>query len=347
MKIKYEKLTPEKIEEFRDKNTLYSFDFRALGEELFMEIPEMRKYENLVKWVVKNVPHTINESEENFEKRIKLSHAPLSKTTIYSRLNGVKLSNKIKKLWVAVPHPDSDLLALEKNLEVNYTHFLFEKLNDKLYQKKFLENLSPDFIEINSFYELKKILERDNKFFLKKRHGSGSFTSYDCEKKSFKDLSSNEFISKHFSRGDFFLERKIIGKPLSVQVFKKNEEYIIFGFTEQFFDENGFYIGNIIYSPEHISDKKFIEEVISKVEFMLRDYNGFFGIDFMKEDSGKNQVLELNVRVTAVTVPTLVSNEKGFAKSQYLENVKNVEKGDVILTSFEDEKTFDILREIK
>lgn len=345
MKIEYKKLTPNEVEDFQDENTLYSFDFRALGEDLFMEIPEMRKYENLGKWIIKNKHHTSNEWEELDKKRIQLNHNHLSKDTIYSRLKEVNLPDEIKKLWVAVPHPDSDILAIEKNLEINYKHFLFEKLNDKLFQKKFLGNLSPEFIEINSFLQLKNILEKDNNFFLKKRHGSGSFTSYDCQKKDFKFFSSNEFIRKYISKGDFFLERKINGKPLSVQVFKKEENYVVFGFTEQLFDKDGFYEGNLIYSPELIKDKKFIEEVISKCNSLLKEYNGFFGIDFMEEESGKNYVLELNVRVTAVTVPTLVSNEKNFDKAKYLENVKKPEKGDIVLTSFKDEETFDILRE--
>ncbi|MDP2628923.1 MAG: hypothetical protein Q8P15_03435, partial [Nanoarchaeota archaeon] len=178
MRIKYQKLTPSEIGDFQDEDTLYTFDFRALGEELFMDIPEMKKYENLVKWVAKKTPHVTNESGDLNESGIQLKHDLLSKTTIYSRLRNAKLGSNIKKLWVAVPHPDSDLLALEKNLEVNYTHFLFEKLNDKLSQKRFLEDLSPKYIEINSFLKLKDILKKDNRFFLKKRHGSGSFTSY-------------------------------------------------------------------------------------------------------------------------------------------------------------------------
>lgn len=346
MKIEYKRLTPEEVEDFQDEKSLYVFDFRALGEELFMEIPEMRKYENLGKWITKNKYHTVNEEEELNKHRIQLKHNPLSKDTIFSRLRKVEFLKEITKLWVAVPHPDSDLLAIEKNLELNYSHFLFEKLNDKLFQKKFLGDLAPKHIEINNFLDLKNILEKDNNFFLKKRHGSGSFTSYDCQKNDFKILSSNEFIRKYISKGDFFLEKKIIGKSLSVQIFKKNEKYTIFGFTEQLFDKDGFYEGNFIYSPELIKDKKFIEEVINKCDLMLREYNGFFGIDFMKEKSGKNYVLELNVRVTAVTVPTLVSNEKNFAKSQYLENVKALEKDDLILTSFKEEKTFDVLRRL-
>lgn len=346
MKIEYKKLTPEDVEDFQDENALYIFDFRALGEDLFMEIPEMRKYENLGKWIARKKHHTVNEWEGLDEKRIQLKHSPLSKDTVYSRLKDINLPDEIKKLWVAVPHPDSDILAIEKNLEVNYKHFLFEKLNDKLFQKKFLGKLSPEFIEINSFLELKNILEKDNNFFLKKRHGSGSFTSYNCQKNDFKILSSNEFIRKYISKGDFFLERKITGKPLSVQVFKKDEKYVVFGFTEQLFDGNGFYEGNLIYSPELIKDKKFIEKVITKCNSMLKEYNGFFGIDFMREESGESYVLELNVRVTVVTIPTLISNEKNFDKAKYLENVKNPEKEDIILTSFKDEETFDILREV-
>ena len=151
MKIKYQRLSIKEVKDFQEDNVIYIFDFRALGEDLFMDIPEMKKYENLGKWIVEGKTHTLNEWEEAKGKRIIIKHAEFPKHTIYSRLMDVSFSKEIKKIWVAVPHPDSDLLAIEKNLEVNYPYPLFEKLNDKIFQKNSLGDLSPEFIIINKF----------------------------------------------------------------------------------------------------------------------------------------------------------------------------------------------------
>jgi len=111
----------KQISFLNEANTLYSCDFRSIGESIEYKIPAMWKYENLIPWIVIGKHVLVNNSKgAKFTEENQLIHLEADRdprVSIYQRARNVELPSKIDKLWVAVPHPDADLLAKEKNYQ--------------------------------------------------------------------------------------------------------------------------------------------------------------------------------------------------------------------------------------
>ena len=340
MEVKISKLTPEEVSELNKKDVLYSLDFRGLGESLNYEIPEMRKYENLLPWILNGATCLANENSAslkyiNKNNIVIVKSGKLAQTSIYKRLEKIQ---KFKCLWAGIPHPDADKLAKENNVSINYNWMDFLKLNNKIMQKKTIKRNTPEFIIVRDFTHLKNILAKDNEFFLKRNLGSGGFTSFDCTKSKIKDFKKFNF--KENGKLCFYLERKIYGTPFSIQLYKDKNKIIAFGYTKQITEDGYFFKGNEILDLKNFKEIEFLRDILEQGKTLFKHYNGFFGLDFIFNN--RAYFLEFNVRLTAATIPVLLTNAFGWKQSVYLENETKLKKNDLILTNTEDK--YDILR---
>lgn len=345
MGLKISKLKPSDIPELNKKQVLYSLDFRGIGENLDYEIPEMRKYENLLPWILDKQTCLANEDSASLKYANKntivvVKSGNLAQTSIYERLGTFQ---KFKHLWVGIPHPSADKFIKNNNMSITYDWATFLKLNDKIKQKKIIKNNTPEYIIVRDFTHLSGILAKDNNFFLKRNIGSGGFTSFDCTKTNIR--SFEKFSFKENNILCFYLERKVNGTPFSIQLYKHKTNIVAFGYTKQLVEDGHFFKGNEIFDLTAFEEIDFLINILKQAKTFLAHYNGFLGLDFLANENGA-YFLEFNVRLTAATIPTLLTNALGWKKSIYLENEAKPTKTDLILTNNIADKKYDILRKV-
>ncbi len=346
--IEISSLTAKDIPFLADPDSLYTCDFRAISESMDYEIPAMWKYENFLAHVVQVGTAALNENGEKEHQKYQIvvvPTAPDPRVSVYRRLES-SLSSNPKKLWVAIPHPDADALAKKMGCELNYSYQNFLPKNDKFEQKKLFGDMSPDWHVLNGKEDLKKLQSENHEGFIKRRVGSGGYTVFPIKK-----TIGNESFDRLMDdpSNEWFVENKVFGTSCSIQCvrFADTGKIVVFGFSEQKIVEESIFAGSII---KPLAEMKDIQEqlmtVLNRLEPMLKDYEGFFGIDFLIQEDGKVQALEANIRLTAATVPTLVFNEKGGSTAEYYEDLPNdeVKEGDVCLMSDAKANTSDVLR---
>jgi S-adenosylmethionine/arginine decarboxylase-like enzyme len=325
MKITIKKIKPEDIDFLQDEETLYTSDFRSIGESTNYLIPAMWKYENLMGWILQGKNLVVNNDSKKIKYPFKNNFIKISKgkdprISIYKKIP--KLSRNIKKLWVAIPHPEADIFAKKNNLQINYTYSDFLLRNNKIKQKKLLRNLTPDWkiITNNDFSEFK-----NSKGFAKRKFGSGGFTVFDV-----KELNKHNNL---INSGEWYFENFIRGKPYSIQCYiDKNQRVTIFGLSEQIIANGKNFIGSKILKLNKLNNCLFaLKDAIKKLKPLLINYAGFFGIDFIVNKTSVS-ILEANIRMTAATIPTLVTNMCACDNAIYCEDVNKYENEDIILS---------------
>lgn len=295
---------------------LYTLDFRATGEELDKNIAAMFKYENIIEWLG---PHTDTKRHiaanellyGAYSDQYILHIAPRilhkSHKSIYSRL--VRRPEGVTSLWVGVPHPDADSFAQKYSLSINYDYPTFLKRNDKIAQKKLFKDLSPPWQRYKTHDQLMTAINNSPDSYLKKQIGAGGFRVIKLA--SVKPEKLRKILAK--TRADeWYIESAALGQPWSIQCLKNNNGNItIFGLTKQKITNDTIYIGSDIYDISLISDdvRRQLTDALNRVEPLLKDYVGFFGIDYMLHHKSIT-VLECNIRLTAATIPTLLRNEQ-------------------------------------
>jgi len=340
-------LIPSDINFLNHGDYLYSIDFRAISENMDYEIPAMRKYENLCPWIVSNKFVAVNENANSLEYPnnnflVTANSNTDARTSVYSRLAKTRLDKNIHKLWVAIPHPDADKYCEDKKMDINFSFTDFLKLNDKITQKKLLRNKTPQWREINSTDDL-EFVTNNEKGYIKRRQGSGGYTV-------FKTDGLNRDFNALFneSPSDWFFEQEIDGRSSSIQCVKdESGDTTIFGFSEQIIDNGRFYSGSRILPLDSLSDKLYdqLKDAIIMLDKLLKNYVGFFGLDFIIDKNDSVFILEANIRLTAATIPTLLVNMVGGPDILYKEDVNLNEtlESDVILARGAD-RTGDIIR---
>lgn len=342
-------LKPKDISFLQSKQTLYVSDFRAISESTEYEIPAMWKYENLLPWILSDKDIAVNESylDLKYPFKNRLLAVPRGKDprkSIFNKLSAKSLSG-ISSLWVAIPHPVADEFAKQHKLKINYSYSDFLKRNDKFEQKKLFGNLTPKWQIIRSKNDLEKLISK--KGFIKRRHGSGGYTVFDAN-----EAEKDENFLKLFVRNpaDWFFEEFVEGNPCSIQcaINGSEKDIIIFGFSKQEIENSKNFLGSDILPLKGLQGEtlKQLRKGIMKLKPLLCSYKGFFGIDFIINKRGTVYILEANIRITAATIPTLLTNMVGSVQSSYREDVpsKKVADNDIILTSDEISGTKDILR---
>lgn len=319
-------LKPSQIKFLGNDQTLYTCDLRSIGESMDYDIPAMWKYENLIPWILNDKYATVNDADliqyVNKNRLINIDKGLNSKISIYKKLFDLDLPPDISTLWVAAPHPDADVLAKKRNYKINYSYTDFIAKNDKLGQKKLLEGTTPPWHQIKNSKDLKDLLAKQGHGYLKRKHGSGGFTIFNSQTEG----SNPKFIELFAeSPNDWFFEEYVKGRSCSIQClkYKDDDSVTVFGYSEQIIVEEKYFSGSKIKPLETLSDKVFgqLSDAIKKLHPLLSSYEGFFGLDFIVTTDENIFVLESNIRLTAATIPTLLTNQAGGGESLYREDV--------------------------
>lgn len=122
---------------------------------------------------------------------------------------------------------------------------------------------------------------------------------------------------------------------------------IVFGFVNQLIADNTHFMGGHILpllKTEALIQEQ-IQQSINKLEGLLENYEGFYGVDFILTRTKKVYVLEANVRMTAMTIPVLIANDLNKYLT-FVEDVSitNVRSDDILITKDLVRKTADVLR---
>jgi len=339
MNINLKKQTSKDIDLLSRKDSIFVLDFRATGEALNYEIPAMWKYENLLTHILNNQTVVVNEDYKELDLIVENNYLVASKTkdkpskSVLSRIEKDKLS-EFKSIINFIPHPDFDKYAKESNTEIFYKFDDFLKFNNKVDQKKQLDNLTPkwDFLDNSDDKRIKT-------HYVKASVGSGGY----------KVFSPGTFDTQVFEDASWYLEEKCDGEPMSAQILKEGFNYTVFGLTKQKVEEDRYFIGaEVISLKENLNTdlKTFLEDVIERLSKLLDSYEGFWGIDFIETSENKYSFLEANIRLTAMTIPTLVVNERfESGTGLFMEDVEEVKDGDFVMSVDKSDNLFDTLRE--
>jgi len=350
MDIVKEKISPRDVSFLSNGKTLYTSDFRAIGESADYKIPIMWKYENLMPWILEGEKVFINnDCDINYFNENDLIVVPKEtnpQISIYKRGEKVVLPEDVENLWVAVPHSDADCFAKKNNLKINYSYEDFLRRNNKIKQKELLGDITPPWKPFFKKKETKEFTATVSEGFLKKEYGSGGFTIFNIGTENEK-----EQLMKMVDESDanWYFEKRIGGTPYSVQCLKerKTERVVIFGFAEQMIEGGKYFKGLDVKPLEILKGDVFSSlcTAIQRMSILLENYEGFFGVDFFIDKHGKALVLEFNIRLTSATIPTLLLNEKDANKGRYIEEEEKIktERGIVRLNHDSNGKGSDYL----
>ncbi len=334
-----------------DSSTLYVCDFRAISESMKFKIPAMWKYENLLPWIIMDQHVVVNEDFNQSRVPNKNTFIVLKKhndprISVFERMRKNTFPKTISHIWIGIPHPAADTFAKKSTLKLSYTYKSFLQRNNKLRQKTLLEKYTPSWHPINSYKDLKNSVRTKKRGFLKRKYGSGGFTLFD-NRTTKHDHNFNLLFQQN--PRDWFFEEYIHGKTYSIQCLKmkRSNDVTVFGFAKQTIADGKYFCGAEILSLTKLPEKiwKQLQKSIHTLQPLLKGYEGFFGIDFI---ISKNNVfvLEANIRLTALTIPTLLCNNSDFKKVEYHEDVdiKSTTKNDMILAIDEQTQKADILQ---
>lgn len=335
--VTFAPFTTKNIPFLHNRDTLYIADFRGLAEDLTYEIPAYIKYENyLAPFKLENV--VVNaDVQKVFHRGTHLIQAPIAKDariTVLERLADRFPLKGISKLWQAVPHPVSDVYSKRMGLKSydNYEAFLYR--NHKAVQKTLCEGLTPPWHYISENFLT------DRPSYIKHIHGSGGFRNLRTTEDTI-DLPS---LTRNAHT--WYVEEEVEGIAHSAQCFSYEGNVAIFSWGKQHIEAKKHFSGADIFSVESISQQieVFLRQVVERLEPLIKDYTGFWGIDFMIENNSNRLLfLEANLRTTTLSFPSLLASELNFQKPVFLEEVskETAEKNAVIIGMYDN--TVDIL----
>ena len=344
-------LQPKDIVFLQDETALYACDFRAVGGTSGQAVPSLWSYENLLPWILENKFVTANELSSTLKydspnRILALERGEDSRISIFEKIPSDFISkNNIKSLWVAVAHPQADLLAQRHNLRLNFNYNSLISFNNKLSQKKLWGEATPRWREISSPSDILEIRRNGERGLIKNSFGVSGNKIFNIDE-SGKDF--DELFLK--TPSGWFFEEYIEGVPHSIQCvsYPGRAPTIVFGFTRQLIAEGKRFVGSQILELDDLDSGLWrqLESAVKNLGPLMGGYEGFWGLDFIIQPSGQIYVLEANVRMTAATVPVLLALKRGWTRPQYLEDVSsNSALGDdVILTQDSFSGTVDVLR---
>lgn len=345
MNIEWRPVQSEEINLLQSPDSLYLFDLRGPNVTPWLKIDDFWKYENIFPWILKDKHVAVNEDYQRLtyphtNKYMVAPKAIDSRISLIERIPSDTLES-FSALWLGVPHRAADLLADRYGLQLNFSFVDFKAYNDKYTQKELFSDLTPDWNKVHSPSDIES---KDSEWFLKRRHGSGGWQVFDL------GSVTSEDINRTFSRGtDWFIEKKIHGEVYSIQCVRlpKENKTIVFGFVNQLIEDGTHFVGGRILPLSEMQSliQEQLEQAINKLDGLLKNYEGFYGIDFIVTNIQKLYVLEANVRMTAMTIPVLVTNDlkRHF---NFLEDVETnkVTKSEIVIAEDLVRKTADVLR---
>jgi len=339
MKVIYKRLKTTDISLLNQTDSLYSLDFRATGEQLDYEIPAMWKYENILTTIVSGMNVTVNEDYQQLtnkkENTYCVAHKDKDKPSVpvIDRLN--VFDTNIKNVINFIPHPSFDSYAQTHKLNLFYKYEDFLKYNNKVAQKNLLDTLTPKWGMLEN---MDKEVVSEN--YVKGMLGSGGY----------KVFAPTTFPEDLFKPDMWYYEEPIDGVSMSVQIIKEKDTYTVFGLTKQLIEEKKYFVGaEILPLTNSLTDKlkDFIENSLISLDSLIQDYEGFLGIDFV-EGIDDFKFLEGNIRLTAMTIPTLFVNGN-FDESKLLsfhEDVHKPQDNDIVMAIDTASDSSDVLRHI-
>jgi len=298
-----------------DEKTLYTFDPRSILDECLGKHRYIVSCENLLSNILNGQHIAVNqyavkhtEPSRNHLLIAEISGDP--RIPLYIRLKGMKMPDEISNLFVAIPHPEADNLARERNLDINFSYTDFLMFNNKIRQKELLGDLTPpwEIIDPKNY----TFDEKENCYF-KREIGAGGYATFHAS-----DLTGMRLPSRKYP-ARWFKETAMDGEPRSIQVFRDiSGDYTVFGYSEMkiIFKKN--YAGGLMKKidslPMFLRDE--IALAFERIDPLLKGYSGFMGLDFLVENK-KLHVLEANVRVTMATFATLQLNESSREELEF------------------------------
>lgn len=355
MTISVYPLTADDIPFLRDMDTLFILDYRALWESLEYEIPAMRKYENLAPWILEEQKILVNENASilnysNINNLFSINTWFSPKISIIERAEKLWILKNIdfKNIFAFIPHPSIDVFSECNSKILSYTYKDFLLLNNKISQK-YLVKYTPKWHIIQNKDDLESIKNKED-FYIKRGLGSWWFTVFKLdtlnENKKFEELlKQNQDLR--------YIEERVCGQCMSIQLCKTNEDVVIFWLTKQYIkDWKEFYWAQILTLSELTNDtflkERLLQCITDLFDGLLWSYNGFFGIDFIYDKEKKIfGFLEWNIRLTAMTIPTLLHN-KDTEYNVFKEDIdeKDLKEKNIILWYDKKYKCYDILTSI-
>jgi len=315
MNVDYRDLCVDDIPLLSNRKTLYTFDPRSILDECLGKHRYIVSCENLLSNILQNQCIAVNQYaiKHTDPGRNKLLTAEISgdpRISMYIRLRKVEIPEKIKHLFVSVPHPEADRLAMEKGWSINYSYADFLEFNNKIAQKEQLGNLTPTWTIIDP---KTYIFDETENCYFKRETGAGGYATFHASNLTGMRLPSR----KH--PAIWYKETAMEGQPKSVQVFRHGpKEYTVFGYSEMkiLFRKN--YAGALLKKTANLP--AFIREEIAlaleRLDPILREYTGFMGLDFI-ESGKKLLILEANIRVTMATFATLQLNSSSRPELEF------------------------------
>ena len=298
-----------------DEKTLYTFDPRSILDECLGKHRYIVSCENLLSNILNGQHIAVNQYavKHTIPSRNQLLIAEISgdpRIPLYIRLKGMKMPDEISHLFVAIPHPEADNLARERNWDINFSYTDFLMYNNKIRQKELFGDLTPPWEIIDPKYYT--FDEKEDCYF-KREIGAGGYATFHAS-----DLTGMRLPSRKYP-ARWFKETAMAGEPRSIQVFRDNSgDYTVFGYSEMkiIFKKN--YAGGLMKKidslPMFLRDE--IALAFERIDPLLKGYSGFMGLDFLVENE-KLHVLEANVRVTMATFATLQLNESSREELEF------------------------------
>lgn len=314
--IKFKQLIPEQIEFLKEDNFIYLLDYRALGESLEYEIPSMRKYENILPWILNGQNIFVNQYAKqlnypNNNNLIIVETESIAKKALITRREEQKLTLPKTLAWFInfVPHPELDNLSKKYDKSCFYLYSDFLKFNNKIEQKKIVSH-TPEWKIVSSYSDIVS-LENKQKWYIKRNCWSGGFTVFKCDSVE----SSTAFKELFNNPEEWYLEKAVDWLAMSVQILIEKNCVSVFWLTRQFVRDEKEFCGAQCLPLTLLEEDLFLRKELLKTideltSGLLSGYQGFWGIDFIYDrEKEVYYFLEANVRLTAMTIPTLLYNQ--------------------------------------
>lgn len=295
--------------------TLYTFDPRSILDECLGKHRYLVSCENLLTNILYKQQVVVNQyaikhgdPDRNNWWTAFITGDP--RIPLYIRMNDLTLPDSIKNLFVAVPHPEADKLAMEKGWNINFTYPDFLTYNNKISQKELLGNLTPDWELIDP--KVYVFNELDDCYF-KRDLGAGGYATFHSSDLTGMKLPSRKYPSR------WFKEATQQGDPRSVQIVRHGPgSYTVFGYSDMKIVAKKNYAGGLMKRTDCLTNmhRDFISSALERLDSLFKGYTGFMGLDFL-EQTDRLFFLEANVRVTMATFATLQLNESSGEQLEF------------------------------
>lgn len=313
--LSYYNLILKDLAVLSDYETLYTFDPRSIIDECIGKHRFIVSCENLLSFILTGQHIAVNQYalKNNKSSRNLLSIAKISedpRISLYKRLEAISKPAEIKKLYVAVPHPDADSLATSMGWEINYSYNDFLVFNNKISQKHLLGDLTPKWEIIDPEDHI--FIDNEDVYYKREIGAGGYATLHSSDMSGFKEACIKNPVR-------WYKEEAIGGEPCSVQIYRhKQWQYTVFGHTTMNIRNKSLYAGGLIKKTDSIDDniKSIVKETLKRLDPLLADYTGFMGLDYIVSEN-QILILEANIRATMATFATLQLNESNKEQTEF------------------------------